>query len=101
MERSKRRSPGQWAEIVGEQERSGRSVRDFCEGRSIGLASFYQWRRRVRDTGPGSDVGVGAKGSFIDMGQIGSSGDSASAGGRSLVVTLDLGEGATLTVRRG
>ncbi len=101
MARSKRRGGGQWEKIVGEQERSGMSARDFCRGKSIGLTSFYEWRRRFRETDAGPGGEMGAKETFIDMGKIGSSGVSTAADGVPWVVTLHMGEGLKLTLQRG
>ena len=101
MERSKRKSLRQWEKLVGEQARSGLSARRFCQAKSIGLASFYQWRRRLGDAGSGSEGGKNSGGRFIDMGQIDSSGSSTSTDGNSWVVTLDFGEGVKLTLQRG
>jgi transposase-like protein len=42
----------QWRERIGEQERSGLSVRQFCRGQGLNEHSFYAWRRRLRDGGP-------------------------------------------------
>ena len=101
MGRQKRRSRGQWEEIIVEQQRSGLSARDYCEAKSIGPASFYQWRRRLGDAVFGAEGGIDSRGSFIDMGQIGSSGVSGATGVSAWVVTLDLGEGLKLTLERG
>ncbi len=103
MARRKRKGRNQWKEIVGEHERSGLSARNFCRRKSIGLASFYEWRRRFRESDAGSGREMGAKETFIDMGQISSSGvpASASADASPWVVTLDMGEGLKLTLQRG
>ncbi len=101
MEKARRRGSREWADIVSEQERSGLSAIGFCKERSIGPASFYQWRRRIRDAGAGPDAGVVAKGSFIDMGQVGESDVTASVGASPWIVTLDLGGGLKLTLQRG
>ena len=100
MERRTQRSRGQWEEIIGEQERSGLSARRFCQGKAIGLASFYQWRRLLRDAVSGTDGGIDSRGSFIEMGHIGSSGVVAAPVVSPWVVTLDFGEGFTLTLQR-
>ena len=42
----------QWRERVAEQERSGLSVKQFCEQRGLTLWSFYDWRKRLRQTTP-------------------------------------------------
>ena len=101
MERNKKRNRREWAEIIDEQERSGQSARAFCQARSIGPASFYQWRRRLRDDVSGTGSRTDEKGTFIDMGHIDPSGVSTSAGANPCVVTLDLGEGFKLTINRG
>ena len=36
-----------WRGLIGEQERSGQSVRCFCRERRIGEHSFYMWRRKL------------------------------------------------------
>lgn len=101
MERRQRRSTEQWAEIIAEQERSGLTAKEFCKGQSIGLASFYQWRHRLRDAGPVSTENVSVKDTFIDVGQIGTSDMSPSPDAVPWIVTLDFGEGLKLTLQRG
>jgi hypothetical protein len=39
----------QWRERIAEQERSGLSVRRYCEAQGIGQRLFYYWRRRLRE----------------------------------------------------
>ena len=39
----------QWRERIAEQERSGVSVRRFCQTRGIGEHLFYYWRKRLRE----------------------------------------------------
>jgi len=101
MGRRKKRSEREWAKIVAEQKRSGLSARAFCQGKSIGLASFYNWRRQFRDSTSGTERGQGSKGTFVDLGQIGSPGVSAETGASRWVITLDLGEGLRITLQRG
>lgn len=38
-----------WQGVIGEQEASGKSIRDFCRERNLGEHSFYWWRRAVRE----------------------------------------------------
>lgn len=40
----------QWRECIGEQERSGLSVKQFCKERGLSVWSFYAWRKRLRET---------------------------------------------------
>jgi len=42
----------QWRERIAEQERSGVSVRRFCQAQGIGEHLFYYWRRRLREQQP-------------------------------------------------
>jgi transposase len=42
----------EWRERIAEQQRSGLSVKQFCRERGLSLWSFYQWRKRLRETGP-------------------------------------------------
>ena len=39
----------QWRERIAEQERSGLSVRRYCEAQGIGQHLFYYWRKRLRE----------------------------------------------------
>jgi transposase-like protein len=39
----------QWRERIAEQERSGVSVRRFCQVQGIGEHLFYYWRKRLRE----------------------------------------------------
>jgi transposase-like protein len=99
MQRHRRRSRQEWEQVIEEQEQSGLSARAFCRREAIGISSFYQWRRRLSD---GSEPSIEThEESFIDMGRIEESISAASFGARSLVVTLDLGNGTKLTLKRG
>jgi hypothetical protein len=42
----------QWSERIVEQQRSGLSIKQFCRERGLTLWSFYDWRKRLRETGP-------------------------------------------------
>jgi transposase-like protein len=37
-----------WRERVAQQERSGQSVKRFCEAQGITEQSFYVWRKRLQ-----------------------------------------------------
>ena len=41
-----------WRERIGEQERSGIPVQQFCKERGITEQSFYVWRKRLRRQEP-------------------------------------------------
>ena len=54
---SKRRdAAGRWREVVRKQRASGLSVAAFCRRSRISQASFYYWRRKLRDVGARSDT---------------------------------------------
>jgi len=40
-----------WSKLIAEQEASGQKVRPFCRERNIGEHSFYQWRKRLGQSG--------------------------------------------------
>ena len=42
----------QWRERIAERERSGLSVKQFCEERGLTQYSFYAWRKRLRKKEP-------------------------------------------------
>jgi Transposase len=42
----------QWRERIAEQERSGLSVKQFCQERGVTQYSFYAWRKRLRKKEP-------------------------------------------------
>lgn len=46
-----------WRDVVERQERSGWSVVDFCRREGVSTASFYNWRRRLREADGGSRKG--------------------------------------------
>lgn len=57
-----------WRQLVTEQQRSGISVRAFCQEQRTSEHSFYQWRKRLAqqlpvkfalvETGPGARIHV-------------------------------------------
>src|SRR5918993_2852790 len=50
---NKRRVAGEeWKRIIELQEKSGQSVKVFCQDRGLGEASFYSWRKRLRQHSP-------------------------------------------------
>ncbi len=99
MKQRMRRGREQWESIIGEQAASGLSAKMFCQRESLGLASFYQWRRRLSKGFPGA-IERSEERSLLDIGRIRGRGDDASRLDRVLEVTLDLGAGLRLTIRR-
>ena len=43
-----RRDALQWRTLIEQQRASGQSVKDFCAEHDLGEASFYAWRRHLR-----------------------------------------------------
>ena len=41
-----------WREKIAAQERSGRSVQQFCKEQGLNNPSFYYWRKRLRQQAP-------------------------------------------------
>src|SRR5713101_6639473 len=49
-----------WQELVSQQEKSGLSVHAFCKQRDVTEASFYNWRKQLRNnTGVGFALAQG------------------------------------------
>ena len=82
MKRRRRRSRVEWEELIGEQESSGLSARKFCLQKSLGPASFYRWRRRLRgDNHPNPERHEeNEQESFIDLGRLDSVSEAVSGG---------------------
>ena len=75
-------------------------IKAFCEAESIGKASFYQWRRRLRETPATNRIEVRREG-FIEVGQLGPAVTEQTGDGIPWQIALELGGGVTLTLRRG
>ena len=101
MERQKRRDREEWLQIIGDQKKSGLSAAAYCRDAGVGIGSFYQWKRRLADEFETKSV----RESFIDMGRVSVSESSVEIpevrAGSSLEVTLELGAGTRLILRRG
>jgi hypothetical protein len=41
----------EWAERIATQQRSGISVKQFCQERGLTECSFYAWRKRLQESG--------------------------------------------------
>ena len=100
MTSSRRRSIEEWTQIIKEHETSGQTAKEYCRSRSIGLASFYQWRSRLQNGQVGPEVKMSSTGSFIELGQIDSTELTRKASMSPWMVTLDFGEGFKLTLQR-
>jgi putative transposase len=100
MVQALRRSRQEWERIVKDQASSGLSARKYCDQKSIGLASFYEWRRRL-STGESLLIDGKEGKSFIDIGQLGGTGGDSTVIGNGLELTVELGGGLRIVVRRG
>ena len=85
-----------WVELVGEFERSGLTVREFCEQAEVSVSSLHRWRkleggRTSRTTRPQR----GTVPAFVDLGALG-----AGAVGGCFEIRLELGNGVVLHLAR-
>ena len=100
-----RRSKSEWETIVRDQAASGLGVKKFCESESISVSSFHRWRGRLSD-GLSRSGNIAMDPLFIDMGSVddlgaaGTDGEAVSLSSNVFEVTLDLGLGVKLTLRR-
>lgn len=91
--RAERRSADQWREIVKQFKKSGLSAVRFCQEQDLGYASFCQWRRRLAEDNPVTEL----KGepAFVDV-------SALTAGGvGAWQIVLSLGGGVELRVSGG
>ena len=51
-----RRSVIEWKSLVNEYERSDLTIKEFCRRRQINYWTFREWRRRVADEEPESEL---------------------------------------------
>jgi transposase-like protein len=68
----------QWRERLAEHERSGLSVKQFCQERGITQWSFYAWRKRLREQGT-------VRFALVERGRIGQ--EQAPSSGLELILT--------------
>ncbi|MBV9443384.1 MAG: transposase [Acidobacteriaceae bacterium] len=62
MERESRSERSKhWRGVIGEQEASGKSVREFCREQGVAEHAFYWWRRRLSEEKPVSFALVEAR----------------------------------------
>lgn len=45
----KRRSRGEWQELVRQQASSGETQQGFCKSHGLAVSSFQNWRRKLRE----------------------------------------------------
>ncbi len=99
--RKPRLSAARWRELIDRQADSGLSVSGFCAQAQLSVASFYQWRSRLRAEAQSDRPTAAAAlpdpapSGFVDLGVL------AGPAGDRFQVRLDLGGGITLTLARG
>ncbi len=62
----KRDHEGLWRKRLSAWERSGLSIKEFCDNEHVTEATFYKWRRRLT-------AGSGTSGASIELVEIGGS----------------------------
>lgn len=89
----RRRSWAEAEQLVAEYEASGLNQRQFCESRSLSLATLSRYRKRLRETG-----GEASGGRWVAVEVSPASGDASGADSGLSVV---MGRGRKIEVRRG
>lgn len=92
--KAQRRTREQWQQLIQELQHSGESAKAFCAARSIGYASFCQWRKRLLPQ-EATPPQVNDAPEFIDL--------AALAGGvpGGWRIVLSLGNGMELRLSQG
>ena len=81
-----RRSRHEWQQLINEQAGSDMTQTVFCQVRSLSLASFRNWKRRLAAEAPA--------GPWVELGTL------SEAGGSDWDIELTLGDGICLRLRR-
>ena len=97
--RRRRLSADAWRAVLARFAESGLPVQAFCQREGIGIASFYQWRAKLSDSGNELKSRQPADGAmrtagFVDLGTL-------SASASRFELRLDLGGGVLLHLARG
>jgi hypothetical protein len=50
MTRRSKKAWAKWQKLVREQERSGQSVKTFCQERALCRPYFFTWKKRLRES---------------------------------------------------
>lgn len=95
----RRRGAGEWQTLLARFAGSGQDLDTFCQAEGVSPASFYRWRRLLGDT----IATEPASPSFLDLGPLRPtrSGATDSKPSHPLELTLDLGDGLVVHLRRG
>lgn len=87
-------SPEQWPEIIARWQRSALSGAAFCKQQNVRYANFNYWRKKLAPT-PSPKSAPGQP-EFIDLAALA----APSITTQGLLITLDLGHGMSLSIRR-
>ncbi len=97
MAKVERRNGEQWRTIIAAQEKSGLDAKAYCRAQGIGLASFYAWRKRL--AGGVTPARKKRDRDFIELEQ--AKLEKPTPDRPVFEAILDLGEGISMTLRRG
>ena len=89
----RRRSAGEWQELIARFERSGQTRKTFCGAEKLAPSTFDLWRGKVREQQ--RTVGNEEEAIFVEL----SGAQETTACSTSWEVELDLGAGVVLRVR--
>jgi hypothetical protein len=95
----RRRTQSEWQSLVKDQAGSGLSAKAFCADQGIGVASFYQWRKRL--TTDGVHALPDEPFPFVDVSALASQVSQQETGAPAWLVELELGNGLVLRLNRG
>ena len=97
-ERRARLSRAQWQTLIERGERSPLGIGAFCRAEGVSTASFYNWRKRLRESAPndGSATAGAPAPAFLDLGALG----AADGGAGCWDIELALGDDVVLRLRR-
>lgn len=89
----RRRSWAEAEQLVAEYEASGLNQREFCESRSLSLATLSRYRKRLRETG-----GEASGGRWVAV-EVSRASEGAGGAGSGLSVVM--GRGRKIEIGRG
>lgn len=51
MDEQREQARAKWRDLICEQQQSGKSIAGFCRGRGLRAWQFYEWKKRLKETG--------------------------------------------------
>lgn len=61
MDEQREQARAKWRDLISEQQQSGKSIAGFCRGRGLRAWQFYEWKKRLRETGAAEFLEVGVR----------------------------------------